>query len=284
MIVAAAAAAAAPSFEIKVALLGYVSAGKSTVLNALLQGKFSQVAMRRTTAGVNKFRIHHDHAGSREKRNNTSTQAAAAAAGQAANNGSVTDTPSTVRSAEFTLNQISHDNAILRQTNQVHESTFDIELDDPLCPMRKDTKLVLIDIPGLNEAGSNDLYRTYVNEHWDTFDCVIAVMEEQVQLLQLIQQNATKQKSVPVIVLCNKVDDPDDDEVQMLVTEVRQKVHEVFQMDGPASKVARTNYSTASAVRTGSVTPGTVHALATPLRHGFNIPNDVLILALFCGG
>jgi GTPase SAR1 family protein len=47
-----------PTFEIKVALLGYVSAGKTTVLNALLRDKFSEVAMRRTTAGVNFFRVH----------------------------------------------------------------------------------------------------------------------------------------------------------------------------------------------------------------------------------
>jgi small GTP-binding protein len=289
--VVAAAAAAAPSFEIKVALLGYVSAGKSTVLNALLQGKFSQVAMRRTTAGVNKFRIHHDHAGSRVQRNNTSTQAAAAA-GQAANNGSVTDTTSTLRSAEFTLNQITHDNAILRQTNQVLESTFDIELDDPLCSMRKDTKLVLIDIPGLNEAGSNDLYRTYINEHWDTFDCVIAVMDvfqgvntdEQVQLLELIRDNNSSKKCVPFIVLCNKMDDPDDDEVQMLVTEVRLKVHEIFQMDGPAPKVARTNCSTAAAscARAGSVTPGVCFLLLIECTIALLDLTMPLILALCC--
>jgi GTPase SAR1 family protein len=46
------------TFEIKVALLGHVSAGKSTVLNAMLRDKFSEVSMRRTTAGVNFFRLH----------------------------------------------------------------------------------------------------------------------------------------------------------------------------------------------------------------------------------
>jgi predicted GTPase len=43
--------------------------------------------------------------------------------------------------------------------------------------MRKDTKLVLVDVPGLNEAGSKDMYRDYVNAKWDTFDCVIVVMD-----------------------------------------------------------------------------------------------------------
>ena len=42
-------------FEIKVALIGYVSVGKTTVLNALFREKFGEVSMRRTTAAVNFF-------------------------------------------------------------------------------------------------------------------------------------------------------------------------------------------------------------------------------------
>ena len=47
------------TFEIKIALLGNVSAGKTTVLNALLRDKYGEVAMKRTTAGANFFRINH---------------------------------------------------------------------------------------------------------------------------------------------------------------------------------------------------------------------------------
>jgi Elongation factor Tu GTP binding domain len=138
--------------------------------------------------------------------------------------------------ADHTLQTITHDNSILRQTNQIQESTFDVELDEPLCPMRNDTKLVLIDIPGLNEAGSKDIYQKYVNDKWSTFDCVIAVMdvmqgvntEEQVQLLHMIKRNLVTKKKMPVIVLCNKVDDPDNHKIKMLVNEVRNKVKEIF--------------------------------------------------------
>lgn len=53
--------------------------------------------------------------------------------------------------------------------------------------------------------------------------------EEQVQLLKLIQyNNATKKKNLPVIVVCTKVDDFHNQEILMLVEEVRAKVHEVF--------------------------------------------------------
>jgi GTPase SAR1 family protein len=56
------------TFEIKVALLGYVSVGKTAVLNALLQDKFSEVSMRRTTAGVNFFSISTNRRRSKRKK------------------------------------------------------------------------------------------------------------------------------------------------------------------------------------------------------------------------
>jgi GTPase SAR1 family protein len=233
------------TFEIKVALLGHVSAGKSTVLNALLRDKFSEVSMRRTTAGVNLFRLHtkipkdasvmdqaegdsnekEDSADDPEKVDTPPTDV-----------GSWGSEPEVLHDASHTLQQITHDNSMLRQTNQIQESTFDVELDEPLCSMRSDTRLVLIDIPGLNEAGSRDIFKQYVDDKWDTFDCVIAVMdvmqgvntEEQVQLLRMIKHNLATKKQVPVIVLCNKVDDPHDHEIKMLVNEVRNKVTEIF--------------------------------------------------------
>lgn len=44
-------------FEINVAFIGYVSVGKTTLLNALFREQYSEVSMKRTTAAVNKFRI-----------------------------------------------------------------------------------------------------------------------------------------------------------------------------------------------------------------------------------
>ncbi len=46
-----------PTFEIKVAFIGNVSAGKTTMLNSLLRGKYGEVSLKRATAGVNYFRI-----------------------------------------------------------------------------------------------------------------------------------------------------------------------------------------------------------------------------------
>jgi GTPase SAR1 family protein len=44
-------------FDIKVALIGYISVGKTTVLNALLRDKYGEVAMGRATASVNHYAV-----------------------------------------------------------------------------------------------------------------------------------------------------------------------------------------------------------------------------------
>jgi GTPase SAR1 family protein len=217
-------------FEIKIALLGYVSVGKTTVLNALLKDKFSEVSMRRTTASVNYFRIH--------------TTAPTASDSTAATPTATID--ELLFSPTETLGVITKDNAKLRDSGTflhcnkgvVHEKTFDVEIDEPFInEMRADTQLVLVDIPGLNEADTKDIYRDNVtNKLWSTFDCVIVVMdvsqdlntEKQVQLLELVKQNCMEKKNIPILVVCNKVDDPDNVELMELVSEVRVKVELIF--------------------------------------------------------
>jgi 50S ribosomal subunit-associated GTPase HflX len=51
--------------------------------------------------------------------------------------------------------------------------------------------------------------------------------EEQVNLLNVVKENMDT-KEVPVIILCNKVDDPDDEEQAGLIAEARLKVEEIF--------------------------------------------------------
>jgi len=201
------------TFEIKVALLGHVSVGKTTVLNALFQDKFSEVSMRRTTAGINHFRISFC---TNEK--------------SGVSNGDVKNT------AKQTLGEITEDNFTLRMKNTIQEKHFDININEPFVQMRDDTQLVFVDIPGINEAGSSKLYLDYVTDSWDTFDCVIVVMdavqgvntEEQVNLLEFVKKNHYELKQVPIIILVNKVDDPEDKEIEALVNEVRIKAEQIF--------------------------------------------------------
>ena len=194
-----------PIFEIKVALIGYVSVGKTTVLNALFREKFGEVSMRRTTAAVNFFCI-----------------------------GGITGCDS----SRSTFAQTIEDNVAFRNEDLVCERTFNIALDDPIHTMRDDTKLVIVDVPGVNEAGASTKYADYLSEQWHTFDCIVLVVdgkqgantEEQLRLLKMVRKHRIK-RDVPIIILCNKVDDPDDEEQKLLVDETRAEVERIFLCD-----------------------------------------------------
>jgi GTPase SAR1 family protein len=270
------------TFEIKVALLGYVSVGKTTVLNALLQDKFSEVSMRRTTAGVNFFRISTRKTNSERKKpdrceseegNHSKTPKVDDKVSEITEDeeewSMIVDDPKT---AESTLEEITADNSELRKTNKIQEKIFNIELDGPLCEMRNDTKLSIVDVPGLNEAGTKAVYKEYVSDKWETFDCVVVVMdaekgvntEEQVELLHFVKDNLEKKKRVPVIVLCNKVDDPDAKELMDLVQEVREQVEKIFEV-GDRSQALRQVLEPSKA---GNDQPRDTYPIFIPLSAG----------------
>ncbi|CAB9517478.1 expressed unknown protein [Seminavis robusta] len=216
-------------FEVKVALLGYVSVGKTTVLNAMLRAKFSEVSMMRTTAGINLFRIINPDPNSD------------AEVGPSGNRNSSSDQWSVVADQETqkpadVLRQIEASNQSLRGTRKIEEKHFNVELEEPLCTTRNDTSLVIVDVPGLNEADSDSIYVKYVEDNWKSFDCVVVVMdarqgvntEEQISLLKLVTKNLSSKKDIPTIILFNKVDEPDDSQQAMMVQEARQKIQEMF--------------------------------------------------------
>eukprot|EP00539_Tryblionella_compressa_P009996 CAMPEP_0178795558 /NCGR_PEP_ID=MMETSP0745-20121128/10183_1 /TAXON_ID=913974 /ORGANISM="Nitzschia punctata, Strain CCMP561" /LENGTH=228 /DNA_ID=CAMNT_0020453945 /DNA_START=1024 /DNA_END=1708 /DNA_ORIENTATION=+ len=227
-------------FEIRVAVIGYVSVGKTTVINALFGEEYGEVAMKRTTAVVNSFRL-----------------------SSVPEDSMVVDSVINRLPASATLKETIHDNASHRNSSVVREKTFDIALEAPLHHMRADTKLVIVDIPGINEAGTSSKYKDYVSSfsdetnklsakflspltlalssqytdgNWHTFDIVVVVMdarqgvntEEQNDLLMLVQQNLSSKRVIPVVILGNKVDDPDDKEQKALLVEARKAISDLF--------------------------------------------------------
>jgi GTPase SAR1 family protein len=233
------------AFEIRIALIGHVSAGKTTVMNALFREKYGEVSMGRTTAGINYFRISaktnlealvtgEDEG--LEGKESTDANPSRAESKEGMKWSAVEDREN--RTAKSTLAEIAADNAKLRELDEIQEKFFDIELDEVFCDMRKDTALVLVDVPGINEAGSGSKYKKFVDDKWNTFDCVVLIMdarqgvntEEQVALLEFTKRNLKEKKDVPVLILSNKVDDPDDEEQGALVQEARQEVERVFEV------------------------------------------------------
>ena len=224
-------------FEIRVLLMGNVSAGKTTVLNALFRDMYGEVSMKRTTAAANVFRLSFS---------SSQSPSPVATASASPNDWTTISKSNQGTSKETTtLEQIKTINASLRQQTlgQVEEMIFDVELEEPLCDMHKDTRLIIVDSPGINEAGTESKYQDYIEQKWDTFDCAIIVMdgshgvntEEQVHLLKCVKQNLDKKKGIPLFVLANKIDDPDDEEKAELVTEARREVEKIF---GVSDRVA----------------------------------------------
>ena len=132
--------------------------------------------------------------------------------------------------------KISVENLRLRKRSILKESTLNVELEKPLITMRPNTSLLITDIPGLNEAGTCEMYLKYVKDSWDTYDCAIVVMdalhgvntEDQVNLLNFVKKNLKESKDISVIVLCNKVDDADDKDLMELVDEVCCEIERIF--------------------------------------------------------
>ncbi|GAX16055.1 hypothetical protein FisN_20Hu270 [Fistulifera solaris] len=219
--------------DIKIALIGHVSVGKTTVLNALFRDKFGEVSMKRTTAGINYFRII-----SNKLKANKRLKVEESAEEPTEENGKrkIGIASYDTKSAGAILKEITPDNKAFRNSSAIHEKFFDIEHDEPLCDMRKDTDLVVVDVPGINEAGAGSKYRDFVEKKWHTFDVVVLVMdgkqgvntEEQLKLLQFVKNNQETKRRVSLIILLNKVDDPDDEEQSVLVDESRKEAEKQF--------------------------------------------------------
>eukprot|EP00977_Amphora_coffeiformis_P027578 scaffold34621_cov166-Amphora_coffeaeformis.AAC.21 len=205
-----------PTFEIRVALIGYVSVGKTTVLNALFGGKYGEVAMKRTTAVVNNFRIatteqlaearrpmNPDDDDDKDYEMSKKKERATAWA-------TTVDEPKT---AARTFAETIADNVAHRNSDTVIVKTHDVVLDEELHKMRKDTKLVVVDIPGINEAGTSSKYKDYVNENWHTFDVAVVVMDG--------RQGVNTEE---------QIDDPYDEDQQVLVDEFRASTESIFKV------------------------------------------------------
>jgi hypothetical protein len=147
------------------------------VLNALFRDKYGEVSMKRTTAGINYFRLLPNQDAANDENSVLLTRG--------------------TQSADTVLTEITADNQNFRNSNEIHEKVFEIELDEPLCTMRDDANLVMVDIPGINEAGAGSKYRNFVAQKWHTFDVVVLVMdgkqgvntEEQIKMLQFVKEN-----------------------------------------------------------------------------------------------
>ena len=124
--------------------------------------KFSEVSKKRTTAGINHFNIvsttdvtpevHQEEATHTNKKHEWED---------------IDVTKDLTMSAAEILAKIAAENVELRKKNNtIQECILDVEVSEQLFPMHPNTNLIITDVPGVNEAGSSEMYLNYVGMNW----------------------------------------------------------------------------------------------------------------------
>lgn len=183
-----------PAFDVKVAVLGGSKSGKSTVLNAFFQEQFADSSRD----GVNYYELSRNHT-CNDRQN-------------------ITHLP-------------NRDNtvAVGKSGKKVTEHHFDVELEgDILHEMRDDARLVFVDVPSFFPEGNH--YLDYLEKKWDEMDCAIIVLDamstnsvENVTIMNFVKHCLKKRKDLPIVIVCNKVDDTEDEELMAMVDAVRKE-------------------------------------------------------------
>jgi GTPase SAR1 family protein len=217
--------------RIKVALFGHAGVGKTTLLKALLRDKFnSKVSMPSIPEGVNLFRVSWPSSCSPNSNMSKSDSDD--------NEGKRSRMNQSESMLWSELKKSPHNVELHKTEVFLQERIFDIELEESICELPKDAKLTIVDIPGLSQilsTSTKEVCTKYVSDNWDTFDCVLVVLDtekgvdtqEDAEILELVKDHFEK-KTVPVIVLCNKVDEPHDPDTIRLVQDMRDQVEKIF--------------------------------------------------------
>jgi GTPase SAR1 family protein len=117
-----------------------------------------------------------------------------------------------------------------------------------------------------------------VDKNWHTFDVVVLVMDarqgvntdEQLDLLELAKNNLATSKSLPLIVLCNKVDDPDDEEQVALLAEARNAIEKLFHVSDRTTALKTLLDDSKNMVEDGTIDPSLFPVvLPVSARHAF---------------
>jgi GTPase SAR1 family protein len=214
------------------------SAGKSTIINALLRGHYNPTSAKHETQIVSKFCINVNGSGEgtrKRKADDSNTVDMCEGSGQ---------------TIESIHRELKEKNARHQKSQKLEEISYPINVDNFLGEMREDTALTLIDVPGLNNGDADKKKRIleWVKTNWSTFDCVILVMDaktgvdtsDAVETLKLVEYHCRETRTIPVIILCNKVDDPNNKdkgrksvsieqmEIEEMVLQSQKEIEKIF--------------------------------------------------------
>lgn len=193
--------------DLKVAVLGNKNVGKATVLYALLGRNFGGIVNTKTVVGA--------------KPDVITIEAVVAMASGEKENGYAS--------------VIGEKPIELKDGVKVNEITYRAEIPSPIVPMRQGTDFVFSIIPPPLEG---EEYKNVLIEKWESFDAIIFVIDtkkgvtdDDIEYLTTIHGQQLKTRQIPVFVLCNKVDDKDNEKIAKHLKKAKSKVKKVFQVE-----------------------------------------------------
>lgn len=205
--------------NIHIAILGPVSAGKSTLLNGIFSNTFSDMKRQKTTMLPQIYQTTPD----KSKHNNIDTI--------------------------LEMNRQSNENVLkLREENKYTQENFKElkyfvdKIDDFIELPDKDATYSILDMPGLNCGGGDNMYFNYIKQISKTIDIYILIFDinsglnttDEINILTMINNEIIKNKHGYVHVIINKCDDMiydengfkfRDDELQDLYDRCKETLH-----------------------------------------------------------
>lgn len=219
------------SNNINIAIIGAVSAGKSTLLNSLFVNQYSDMKIKRTTMTPQVYHEVPDNVYSKVNSKDIMMQ------NQKINNDLIAKTE---KGESITIKDIP-------------EAAYYVPKVHKLLDLHKDVYLTVYDIPGLNDARTKEVYYQYMTDNFHNFDIIIFVIDimsalntsDEIDILDNIIINCKNNKEQhkiinKLVVLANKCDDmflhngqlKMDDEKEEMMKQIRntvdQKIKHMF--------------------------------------------------------
>jgi hypothetical protein len=122
----------------------------------------------------------------------------------------------------------------LPNSRTLHVMTIDVPSHHEIFDSYPRNIFVLTDVPGINMQDPQDIYKQFVNVQWESFDCVVVVLnalEEvlvQLDMLHLVKENLSSKRKTPVVFVCNKVDDVTNQKAMTTFEQLRKIVWSIF--------------------------------------------------------
>jgi small GTP-binding protein len=183
-------------YNINIAIIGPISAGKSTLLNCLFVNQYSDMKIKRTTMTPQIYHeLHtksfHDINLKKIKKNNSKI-----------NNRLIAKSE---KNEEIQMDDI-------KEVNYYVPPLYDF------IKNKNNVNLIIHDIPGLNDGRTKDLYFNYVKKNFNKYDIIIFVIDinssmntsDEKDILEMILNNCKKNKgngiTSKLIIIINKCD------------------------------------------------------------------------------